>query len=953
MVYDWHEYGCYLTWIGLVLAVAGVAAAWRRAWPLWVTGLVALWIALGAGAPLNAWGLTKYLPLYGSLQVSARFLMGLVFVLAVAAGFGLDAITRAVKRLAGRKPALILAVVLVLAVYGELAALGWNLLGDIFVCPPRYVPYHQHFAQRYATDQVRYSAMYSAHYAYMQANSGVLRQYENIAIPRGRIRLEGSPDYRGEAWLAGGRGKAHIRNWTMAGVVVELELTGPDTLVLNQNHFVGWKARVHSSNTQRASRPVRRGEGDVEGLVTVAVEPGDRLVEIYYLPDSVLWGGLISAVSLLGTLAMLLAGKRRLQHWTRALLHLAACVWPGAQTKAGRVVFWLVLCNLPFAVAHPAAPLVHWGPARALAIDCVLLLVPGLAWSWLLSARGKQGAEAMAGVLLGSVGTFVGVLLARHGLGGGPSGVWMWNATWLVTNLALFGAALRATMPPPAVLLDRICWRVSLPLFVGAFGLFFVGATRVVPPMQDHDLDIQGPGYGLLVRLEPRVVNDRGLLYYFAHPLLLNGCQAAAFMYWGQLDYLAHFDQATERVIQAESGKRDEPLLGSFRSLPDGRLARADSPQRGGMLHRIVGLENGRYIVEPPLPGRGRRICARELETQLLYDDYYRDPRRLESRTVNIFLGALTVAILGWWLWRLGAEGWVALLVPAVYATSPEVFVRSSYGGYYAISALSALLILVALWRRARCVGGGTWRECFWAALLAGLANNKLLPLIVALAVWQFVRPGGGKPGKRLLHAAVHPVVLGFLVATGLFVAYGVIIDWSSFCADYFQHHMVDRVLHHNPLGYQGYPTIAGLWWELSWHTGYLLLPLGAVALGVLCWQDCKGRRKAGVQAESVDLQHIDQADEDRGEKAAWMPALWAVWCLLSAVVFSLIDWRQTKHLTILIVPLLLAVGLWMIRRRAVRTVLAVTLAAMLVWNIGEIWLLGEVFTDFKVTPAW
>jgi len=83
------------------------------------------------------------------------------------------------------------------------------------------------------------------------------------------------------------------------------------------------------------------------------------------------------------------------------------------------------------------------------------------------------------------------------------------------------------------------------------------------------------------------------------------------------------------------------------------------------------------------------------------------------------------------------------------------------------------------------------------------------------------------------------------------------------------------------------------------------------------------------------------------------MPALWAVWCLLSAVVFSLIDWRQTKHLTILIVPLLLAVGLWMIRRRAVRTVLAVTLAAMLVWNIGEIWLLGEVFTDFKVTPAW
>ena len=63
------------------------------------------------------------------------------------------------------------------------------------------MPPHETFAQRYATDDVRLAAMYSAHCPYAKANSGVLRDYENIAVPRGDIRLEGDPAYRGEAYL--------------------------------------------------------------------------------------------------------------------------------------------------------------------------------------------------------------------------------------------------------------------------------------------------------------------------------------------------------------------------------------------------------------------------------------------------------------------------------------------------------------------------------------------------------------------------------------------------------------------------------------------------------------------------------------------------------------------------------------------------------------------------------
>ncbi len=977
MVYDWHEYGCYLTWIGLGLALVGVAAARRRAWPLWLTGLAALWIAMGAGVPLSAWGLMKFLPLYGSLQVSARFLMGLVFVLAVAAGFGLDACVRMARRAAGMRVGAVLGWVLALAVYVELVVLGWSLLGDIFVCPRRSVPDHEQFAQRYATDEVRYAAMYSAHYPYLQANSGVLRQYENIAIPRGKIRLEGTPDYRGEAWPAKGHGTASIRRWTMAQVSVDLELADDDLVVLNQNYFPGWKAVVRTSDGQLRKLRARRGQGSEEGLVTVPVRPGDCRVEVYYLPDSVIWGGLISGISLLGACVVLFLGNRRLKAGAKRLMGFLIARQPAAGTKLGRLVLWVVVLNLPFVLAHPGHALLVWPPGRALAIGCVLLLVPGLAWSGLVAGRSQSPAWRLPGVLLGSLGTFVGVLLARHAAGLPLASAGMWNATWLVTNVALLGAAARDRLPGLVPLLRQMRWRVSLPLFAAAYALFFVGATRVVPPMQDHDLDIQGPGYGLLVRLEPRVVNDRGLLHYFAHPLLLNGCQAASFLYWGQFDYLARFDQATERTIWAESADRAEPLWRAFRRLPDGRLVRVDSPQRGGTIHRIAGLEQGEYLVAPPLPDEGKRIEVRELEVRLLYDDYHRDPRRLESRTVNLFFGALVVALLGWWISGQGGPGWLALLVPLVYATSPEVFVRSSYGGYFAATALGALLILLAAGRHARNPGPATWRACLWAGLFAGLVNNKLLPLAAAVAGWELLRaerrtsPSTGKRpavGKRLARAVGHPAVVGFLLATAAFVAYGAMIDWRAFSADYLRHHLIDRVVHHNPLGYQGYPTVAGLWWELVWHTGYVLLPLGAAALGVLCWRDWKGRGGSLRQPEARGTGGMDEssavsaaetgaggqlAESSDFGRATSPSTLWVLWAVLTAVAFSLIDWRQTKHLIILVLPAMLALALWAIRQPKVRAAVGVVLAAVLCWNLGKLWLLAEVFSDFTLTPAW
>jgi len=84
-----------------------------------------------------------------------------------------------------------------------------------------------------------------------------------------------------------------------------------------------------------------------------------------------------------------------------------------------------------------------------------------------------------------------------------------------------------------------------------------------------------------------------------------------------------------------------------------------------------------------------------------------------------------------------------------------------------------------------------------------------------------------------------------------------------------------------------------------------------------------------------------------------WSAGLWAIWAVLTGLVFTLIDWRQTKHLIILVIPAILALAVWMRRGRRIRGVAVVILATILIWNLGELWLLGEVFSDFRVTPAW
>jgi hypothetical protein len=324
------------------------------------------------------------------------------------------------------------------------------------------------------------------------------------------------------------------------------------------------------------------------------------------------------------------------------------------------------------------------------------------------------------------------------------------------------------------------------------------------------------------------------------------------------------------------------------------------------------------------------RKPVEEIELALIYERYENHPYPLETRTPNLFVASATVALLGIWAGRISRRWWMGLLAATAYATNPEVFVRSSYGGYFAIGSLAAALMLLASekWRR--------WPTRHRAGLpvvtgaLAALADHKLVLLPAAMALHDVVT-SRSSPTPRDLRLPLNPVVIGFGLGTILFWVLGFTIAPAAFLEDHFHHHLLDRVIHENPLEYWGYPSALGLWQEFSRHTGYVLLPVGLL----LMIHD--------LVRTPIQLAHGRLPQ--RG--------LWVLWMLLTAVVFTVVDWRMTKHL----VPILFPIHLGLVPTAGARpwrtTVPTLTLLFLVAYNAWVLASLMQDFAGFRVTPDW
>lgn len=315
---NFHEYGSYIGAVGIPLAILGFAVTVRRLWPLYAAGALAVFAVLGANAPVDVWAALQRLPLYEQLHVPSRFLMAVVFVLAVASAFGLGVVLdRCRGSLARWRDAL--GCVLAAVLFVELATMGWSLFGDVFVAPPKPLAAHATFAQRCdESTRIREydDVVESNSYACFLSNSGDVSAYEALSVRRGRVLLARDPAYRGEVYLQGS-GTVEVPSWTMSRVRARVNAAGPDRLILNQNFGTGWRARLVDTGGNVVN--VAASPSD-EGLVSVPVDARTREVGFGYVQRGLLAGiGISTSVLLLCAVALVLApgracgGRRRLR----------------------------------------------------------------------------------------------------------------------------------------------------------------------------------------------------------------------------------------------------------------------------------------------------------------------------------------------------------------------------------------------------------------------------------------------------------------------------------------------------------------------------------------------------------------------------------------------------------------------------------------------------------------
>ena len=271
------------------------------------------------------------------------------------------------------------------------------------------------------------------------------------------------------------------------------------------------------------------------------------------------------------------------------------------------------------------------------------------------------------------------------------------------------------------------------------------------------------------------------------------------------------------------------------------------------------------------------------------------------------------------------------LLAALTYATSPEVFVRSSYGGYFAIGNFALLLMLLATADRDASNDERQNLFGFAGVCFAAWADHKLVLFPLAVVLWQTVRTRS-QWKRNLLQAASQPVVIGFAVGTLSFWVYGLLIDWKMFWLDHVRTHLFDRMLHHNPLGYSRYPSVTGLWIEFWQHTGYLLLPLSVL---------------------TIYLAIVSLRNRTTNVTSHGAAGLWAVYFLITALTFSWADWRMTKHLMLLMPALYLAPVLWAAKDRERQIIVSVIFLVLLTWNVYTVHEIAKNFPGFKVSPLW
>jgi hypothetical protein len=208
-------------------------------------------------------------------------------------------------------------------------------------------------------------------------------------------------------------------------------------------------------------------------------------------------------------------------------------------------------------------------------------------------------------------------------------------------------------------------------------------------------------------------------------------------------------------------------------------------------------------------------------------------------------------------------------------------------------------------------------------AVLTALMDRATLLAGGARAAWE-------KLWKRPDFIAAFAIGLAFVIGWASYALYGLSVSPDAFIEDHLKNHIVRRMKMDSVAlaGAAGpgwsYPTVIGLWREFFGHAGWTFAALGLAGVGVSL------RRVRGAHGMLV------------------------VWFLIGAIGFSLVDWRQTKHLAhIMPVFAIFVAVFWASLKGWPRLLVGGAIVAAIVWNLWRIGLLMQDFSYIQPQPIW
>ncbi|MFC1630926.1 hypothetical protein ACFL2I_00010 [Candidatus Omnitrophota bacterium] len=449
----------------------------------------------------------------------------------------------------------------------------------------------------------------------------------------------------------------------------------------------------------------------------------------------------------------------------------------------------------------------------------------------------------------------------------------------------------------------KIVIMVILALFSSLL-IFYYLAVYVVPPLQDNTLTTQATAYGLSRYFIPRTFTDRYISYEFAHPLLMHFYTAGSIFLSGNLDNLRYYydyAQSAEELLSRPPQIGDEIslLIQKF-----GRVkVRIDKTVEGRIFldkqipqirpnGRLTPLMASQFIGDNQIREDYIPVSGHQLVNNIDYDiikegkywrmarevyaKFYQHPHLFPSRVANIFFSLLCCLAIYNILIATTQSRYISAIGVLCYISMPELLVRSIAGSYTSVTIFSMLVITYFYLKQKH-------KAVFLSALFAALVNHKAAIILLPIGLIELYERGIFKRGNLFYFA-----IFGFTIGTVLFWSYGIIVDKQAFLLDHFRYHLFNRVFHVSELGYQGYPSISELWAEFTQNINpFLIFPalLSMIAI-IIC-----------------------------NRKKSWI--IFPIWFILGGVAFSVIDWRSTKHLQ-LIVPALV-ISLMIVISRSVK----------------------------------